>query len=202
MMKDILKGSAATLFLLFIVNACAGTNVSESWVDERYQGKPVSDILVVGVTDENTIRRAFESRFVNRLKAVGVDAVSSADALSTSDAMKLDKPAILRAVDRYGCDSVLITRLMGVEEKTVYHPPTYYGSFYGYYGHYHGVMHSPGYQTSNTFYRLETVLYDVKTEKPIWSVLSRTWDRDSERQVIDEVIEVAIKDMQKNKIIP
>jgi hypothetical protein len=63
-------------------------------------------------------------------------------------------------------------------------------------------MHSPAYETSHTFYRLETVLYDVKTEKPIWSVLSRTWDRDSERQIIGEVIEVAIKDMRKNKIIP
>ena len=33
---------------------------------------------------------------------------------------ELDKAAILRAVEKYNNDSVLITRLMGVEEKTVY----------------------------------------------------------------------------------
>ncbi len=202
MVKNVLKGPAGLFLAMLMLHACASTDVTESWVDERYQGKPVSDILVIGVTDEKTVRRAFESRFVKRLQALGVDAVSSADAVSTSEVLKLDKPAILRAVDKYHSDSVLITRLMGVSEKTVYHPPTYYGGFYGYYGHYHGVMHSPAYQTSQTFYRLETVLYDVRTEKPIWSMLSRTWDRDSERQIIDEVIEVAIRDMQKNKIIP
>lgn len=202
MNKDILKYLAGLFFMVVMLNACASTKVSESWVDEKYQGNPVSDILVIAVTDEKTIRRAFEARFVKRLKAVGVDAVSSANAISTNELMKLSKPAILRAVDKYNSDSVLVIRLAGVDEKTVYHRPAHYGGYYGYYGHYHGYMHSPAYQTSQTFYRLETVLYDVKTEKPIWSMLSRTWDRDSERQIIDEVIDVAIKDMRKKKVIP
>ena len=202
MIQSILKYLAGIFFMAVMLNACASTKVSESWVDERYQGNPVSDILVIAVTDEKTIRRAFETKFVRRLTAVGVDAVSSANAISTNELMKLDKPAVLRATAKYNCDSVLITRLMGVDEKTVYHRPAHYGGYSGYYGHYHGYMHSSSYQTSQTFYRLETVLYDVKTEKPIWSLLSRTWDRDSERQIIDEVIDVAIKDMRKKKVIP
>ncbi|MBW1774457.1 MAG: hypothetical protein JRJ82_16435 [Deltaproteobacteria bacterium] len=202
MLQNISKYLTGFILTMVMLNACASTELTESWVDERYQGKPVSDILVIGVTDEKTIRRAFESKFVRRFKALGVDAVSSANAISTNELMKLDKAVILQAAHKYNSDSVLITRLMGVDEKTVYHRPAHYGGFYGYYGHYHGYMHSSAYQTSQTFYRLETVLYDVKTEKPIWSILSRTWDRDSARQIIDEVIDVAIKDMRKKKVIP
>ncbi|MFC1579917.1 hypothetical protein ACFL4N_03285 [Thermodesulfobacteriota bacterium] len=202
MIRNTVKYLAGIFFIMVVLNACASTKVSESWVDEKYQGNPVSDILVIAVTDEKTIRRAFEARFVKRLKAVGANAVSSANAISTNELMKLDKPAILRATEKYNCDSVLITRLSGVDEKTVYNRPAHYGGYYGYYGHYHGYIHSPAYQTSQTFYRLETVLYDVKTEKPIWSMLSRTWDRDSEKQIINEVINVAIKDMRKKKVIP
>jgi len=202
MFQNTLKHLAGPLLVVVALGACASTKPMETWVDERYRGKPVSNILVIGVTDENTIRRTFENRFVARLKAAGVNAVSSADAVSTSDVLKLDKDAILRAVAKYSNDSVLITRLMGVEEKKAYHPPQYYGGFYGYYGHYYTLMHSPGYYTSHTFYRLETVLYDVRTEKPIWSVLSRTWNPESDRQMIAEVIAVAIQDMKKNQLIP
>lgn len=57
MIQNILKYLAGIFFMAVMLNACASTKVSESWVDERYQGNPVSDILVIGVTDEKTIRR-------------------------------------------------------------------------------------------------------------------------------------------------
>jgi hypothetical protein len=43
--------------------------------------------------------------------------------------------------------------------------------------------------------RLVTNLYDVKTEKLIWSGQSETLD-------IDDMIKVVIKDLQKNNLLP
>jgi len=49
---------------------------------------------------------------------------------------------------------------------------------------------------------LATNLYDVKTEKLIWSGKSETLNADSTKQMIDDVIEVVIKDLQKNNLLP
>jgi len=48
---------------------------------------------------------------------------------------------------------------------------------------------------------LETNLYDVKTEKLIWSGQSETFSRDSKDQIIKDVIKAVINDLQKNKLI-
>jgi len=48
---------------------------------------------------------------------------------------------------------------------------------------------------------LETNLYEVKTEKLIWSGKSDSWSRDSKDNIINDVIKAVINDLQKNKLI-
>jgi hypothetical protein len=48
---------------------------------------------------------------------------------------------------------------------------------------------------------LATNLYDVKTEKRIWSGESETLKAGSVDQVINDVIKVVIDDLQNNKLI-
>jgi hypothetical protein len=204
-MKNLLKVLTIGISVMILLGACATTKLTNTWVDETYRGSPVSDILVIGVTDEETTRRSYENRFVKRLEAIGVEAVSSADAIRIPANKKLDKEVILQAVNKYKNDAVLITHLVGVDKKEVYTPPTYSvhpGGFYGYYGHVYGMVHTPGYYTEHTYIRLETTLYEVKTEKPLWSGQSQTWNPESDRQLMNEVIKVVIKDMQRNKLLP
>ena len=74
----------------------------------------------------------------------------------------------------------------------------------GYFGFYHSrysYAHDPGYSSTSTTVRLETNLYDVKTEKLIWSGKSKTWSKDSKDQIINDVIKAVIDDLQNNKLI-
>jgi hypothetical protein len=48
---------------------------------------------------------------------------------------------------------------------------------------------------------LETNLYDVKTEKLIWSGQSETWSKDSKDQIINDVIKAVVNNLQKNKLL-
>lgn len=187
-----------------LMSACAGTQLTHSWVDESRRGKPVSDILVIGVTykEKEAVRRSFEDRFVAQLRAVGIEAVSSEDAISIPTDLKLEKDDILKAVNKYNSDAVIITHVVGKENKEAYTPGARsYGGYYGYYGLIYGNTHGPGYTRTHTVVRLATNLYDVKTEKLIWSGTSETTDPGSTRQGIDDVINVLIKDMQKNGLI-
>ena len=206
-MKQVaIKWFIYSVFLVFLLNACAGgTKRTSTWVDEAHRGKPVSDILVIGITykEKEAVRRSFEDRFVAQLKAAGVEAISSGDAISIPADLMLEKGEILKAVNKFNNDAVIITHVVGKEKKEVYTPGARsYGGYYGYYGQAFGYAHSPGYSSTNTSYRLATNLYDVKTEKLIWSGKSETLNPDSTKQLIDDVIKLVIQDLQKNNLLP
>jgi hypothetical protein len=191
------------LFLFaFLLISCAGTELTSKKIDEAYKGKPVSDILVIAITGNEHNRRSFEKKFVSQLKAVGVDAISSEEAIPMPSDLELKKEAILNAVNQNENDAVIITHLIGKEEKDVY---TRGGSgrrgYYGFYRSRYSYAHDPGYSSTSTTVRLETNLYDVKTEKLIWSGKSNSWSKDSKGELINDVIKAVINDLQKNKLI-
>jgi hypothetical protein len=113
--------------------------------------------------------------------------------------LKLKKETILNAVNQYENDAVIITHVIGKEEKDV---RSRGGSAHrGFYGFYRSRYSDPGYSSTTTTVRLETNLYDVKTEKLIWSGKSKTWSKDSKDQIINDVIKALINNLQKNKLI-
>jgi hypothetical protein len=189
-------------FFVFLIISCAGTKLTHKQVNEAYKGKPVSDILVIAITGNEDSRRSFERKFVAQLKSAGVEAISSEDAISMPADLKLKKETISNAVNQFENDAVIITHLIDKEEKEVY---TRGGQAHrGYYGFYHSrfsYARDPGYSKTSKTLRLETNLYDVKTEKLIWSGQSKTWSKDSKYQIINDVIKVVINDLQKNKLI-
>ncbi len=193
------------LFLFVFIISCAGTEteLTQNKIDEvAYKGKPVSDILIIAITGNEHNRRSFEKKFVARLKSIGVDAISSEEAIPMPADLELKKETILAAVKQYENDAVIITHLIGKEEEDVY---TRGGSghrgFYGFYSRRHSLARDPGYSSTSTAVRLETNLYEVKTEKLIWSGKSNTLSRDAKDQIINDVIKAVINDLQKNKLI-
>lgn len=186
---------------VFLIISCAGTEteLTQNQVNEAYKGKPVSDILVIAITGNEDSRRSFERKFVARLKSAGVEAISSEDAIPMPADLKMKKETILNAVNQYENDAVIITHLIGKEEKDV---STRGGSAHrGFYGFYRSRYSDSGYSSTTTTVRLETNLYDVKTEKLIWSGKSKTWSKDSKDQIINDVIKALINNLQKNKLI-
>ncbi|GMQ79894.1 MAG: hypothetical protein BMS9Abin03_343 [Thermodesulfobacteriota bacterium] len=200
-----LKWFYLTMLSVVLIIACAGTKLTHTWVDETHRGKLVSNILVIGVTykEKEAVRLSFEDNFVTQLRAAGVEAVAVGDAISIPKDLELEKDEILKAVNKFNNDAVIITHLVGKEEKESYtRPERLSGGFYGYHGRAHGYIQSPGYSRTSTTVRLITNLYDVKTEKLIWSGESESLDPDSIKQMIDDVIKVVIKDLQKKNLLP
>jgi hypothetical protein len=200
-----IKWFVYVVFSGFLIISCAGTKLTHTWVDEAHRGNPVSDILVIGLTykENEEVRRFFEERFVGHLKTAGIDAISSVDVIAVPANMKLKKEEILKVVNKFNNDAVIITHLIGKEEKETYTHTRVAPSYVGYYGYYvraYRYNTAPGY--SQTSVRLATKLYDVKTEKLIWSGESKTMNKKSTEQVIDDVIKVVIKDLQKNNLLP
>ena len=182
--------------------SCGGTYITESSIDRNRIGKPVSDILVIVVADKPENRAAFERKFVAQLKAAGVEAVSSTEAISMPPDLKLEKDVILEAVAKYESDAVIVTFLSGIEEKdTNVNTGRVYQGYYDYYGYAYGRVYDTGFYRGVTTVKLRTNLYDVKTEKLIWSGESKSTDVGSVGQLTDEVIPLIVAELQKNKLI-
>jgi hypothetical protein len=189
---------------VFMILSCAGTELTHTQLNETYSGKPVSDILVIAITGNEDSRRSFERQFVAQLKSAGVEAISSEEAIPMPADLELKKEAILNAVNQFENDAVIITHLIDKEEKEAFtRGGQAHGSYYGFYHsrYTYSYARDPGYSRTSKTIRLETNLYDVKTEKLIWSGQSKTLSKDSKDQIINDVIKVVIKDLQNNKLI-
>ena len=181
--------------------ACSGTDLTTKRIEPTDTLKPVSDILVILVADKDETRRFFEDRFVAAFKSVGVDAIGSADAIPMPSDLELGKEAILQAVEKYESDAVLITHLADIEyaESRSRANPQEYG-FHSYYGFLYRYYHDPGYSRTYSTIVLETNLFDVQTEKLIWSGQTKSMDR-AKKEVINDVISLVVRDLMNKKLL-
>jgi len=112
----------------------------------------------------NTIGGSLKKKFVSQLKSVGIDAVSSEEAMPMPADLELKKEDILKAVDQYENDAVIITHLIGKEEKDIYtRGGSPHGGFYGFYRSRYSYAHDPGYSKTSLTLFLYQAWYRPRT---------------------------------------
>jgi len=199
---SILGALALTAFLL---TGCARTKVTSVWVDQEYQGAGINNVFVVGVSKDGGLRRIFEDEFVNLFKEKGVKATASYRVIPDEelrDDKKLDEK-----VKTSGSDSILMTRLIDIRKDTQYIPPNYvyappahyYGGWQGYYNR--AYMVSPGYTVEYETAVLETNVYDLNTDKLIWSARSDAPTDSRMGKYINEFAQSIINQLAEAKLI-
>ncbi|MDY0078796.1 MAG: hypothetical protein RBR87_16130, partial [Bacteroidales bacterium] len=52
----------------------------------------------------------------------------------------------------------------------------FYGSYYSYYNMRYSYVYDPGYYTTDQIYFIEGNLYDLNTDKLVWSMQSKSYD--------------------------
>lgn len=174
-MKTYVKTISSLLILLAIVLAgCAKKPVvTDLWIDETYDGRQYGKVLVIGLAEKITFRNLFEGELVNQLKSKGIDAVPSYEILPYN--YMLTREMVLTAVEKSDIDSVLITSLVERNKKTIYYslqgtnPYSYYN---GLYDAIRRPSQTASYDVDILF--LKTNLYDVQSEKLIWSLISES----------------------------
>jgi hypothetical protein len=123
---------------------------------------------------------------------------------------KIEKAAILAAIEKLDIDAVLVTRLVSLTEEEIRSPSTreyggpggYHGRYYRDYSTAYGYSRQPAHYTTSVRVGLETKLYDVGTEKLIWAATSKTANPKSKIELFDSVIEALVQDLKKNKLLP
>jgi hypothetical protein len=161
---------------------------------------------------DESIRRFAEDQMVRKIPA-GTEATPGYVLFDTPNG---DKDKVRAVLIKAGYDGVLVSRLVAVDKSQSYIPPQvhfvqtgpyglanpYYGNFAGYYGHGFAVVQTmPGYTVENTTVVVETVLYKLPDDKPIWTGTTQTLDPRSRGEMIEAIAQIVEAELQKKGLI-
>lgn len=177
MLRPLAAGALAVLLC-----SCAATSVKNTWKSPDSQ-QPVGKVAVLAIAHNGSVRKGFENRFATQLVNAGTQAMVTYDSLSLPE-IKQDKRTAADRILANGVDALLILRV--VDTGTYYRESQPGGERYagaitgfetmGWYDYYSVAFMnmSPTYGTLKQTVYLETGVYDLKTEKRLWSLLTKT----------------------------
>jgi hypothetical protein len=199
--------------LIILLGACTSTKITGTYKNPEVQ-QSYNHVFVVGIMSDQTISKNAEDHLVKVLKARKIEATPNPNIFTPDMKLTEERRATVKQnLIEKGYDSVLTFSLVSVEDKedyvpgsytpAPYYPPRYgyYGSYYGYYGYHAPQVYNPGYYTRSTVYTMEANLYDVKSEKLVWSARSETVDPTSSAGFAKEYAEVITYRMLKDGVL-
>jgi hypothetical protein len=172
------------MLLVIIMSACGPTQkITSSWADPEAKLKgPYTKVFVVVLSPNSNANYDIEAQMANTLIARGFKVVRSTDIFPPKFSITKDltREQLTEAITKRGCDAVLMLALLDSKSVESYNPGTVYApvnygynrSYYGYYNYYYPVVYSPGYYSVDKTFYLETNLYDLVSDRLIWSVQS------------------------------
>ena len=211
-LKEKLISVTAALCLLMTAS-CSLTNLNAVWKDPQYQGGKLQNILVIGGTKNQIVRRLTEDEFTARFKSRGTNAIPSYTVFPS--AKTLDKATIEASGRDLGIDSILFARVIDIKTKQQFTPAPstyYYRDIYFYdwpnrYSRFYSDTLAGGYSNNRAYLseyevaNFETSIYETQTGKLIWSALSDTVIGGDTLLEVNSVIDVIMKNLAENQLI-
>jgi hypothetical protein len=205
--KKLLFCILCTFFILFAVIGCSKTpeftKLTGVWKFEPYYTVSPDKILVVGKLLNDSNRIPFEDYVVSELLIKNLKAVASYKALPSGK--KISKEHVKLAAQVMGIKSVLVTRVVSVDQKEVTVKNSVSYDLYATTMH-GAVMMGPyleePYDKIITIGRIETGLFDVESESLVWAAKSRMLDPESIDAAIKDYSIAILNQLSQDNIIP
>ena len=193
--------SALSIILLFFLTSCASTKVTNEWKDPNFSSQKFKKIMVLGVAKQPRNRKLYEDKFVKQLAAKGVTAIASHTLIPHEDMR--EKAKIVQSIQGLGIDGVIVTRVRDIKEKQKG------GRQSLLYEHYNESFTFVSYSSYNDGgtpnrkqkFSFESKLYEVKTEKPVFSLSSDTIAQDNIKKRLDSYINIVVSKMAENDLL-
>jgi hypothetical protein len=205
--------SAATALVL---TACASTTIRSSWTAPDAARTPLSKVAVFAIGPNRERARIAEAVVAHRIGSIAQPAHLLLKPEEEGDQAKVE--ARLRQL---GYDGAVTMRLLAVEDRRTYVPPTVMATgpgpimpgyvpgyvpglgFYNYYGlAYQQVYVTPGYVSQYKEVVVETIAYSLKRNEALWSGVTETVDPDSVADGASEIGDAIVRELTKAGVLP
>jgi hypothetical protein len=201
-----MKAVSLALVAAAAVSCGATTSLSDSWANPEVK-PPVTftRIATLAISKDAARRRMVEDAMAAELNEKGAKAVPSYTLITAEGELK-DRDAVKQKLAAAGVDGVVMMRSLGVDKEATYVPGTttyapYYGSPWGYYGHWSGVMYDPGYVAIDENVKIETVIYSLTQDKMVYAGRSETLNPGNSVDLVNGVGKAVVKDMEKKGLL-
>lgn len=202
---------AAAVLSAALLSGCASTRIIDSWRDEAYTGRPTR-MLVLAVAKERGPRSLMEEEFARQLKARGVEPFIGT-VIFPEEGLP-SREAIIAKAGELNAEAVLIVRFLKKTMGESSTPLRRYTAPAGFATSWEGYMASPTSMTSYSevgirdisygFYyaTLESTMFDLKTNNPLWSAFTSTKYEDHPLKKIGSFTSTIMDDLEKAKLLP
>ena len=192
-----------SLAVAFLLAACASnsTELVNAWKDPTLSTRHFNKVLAVFISKEEGLRRAAEDELARKLgNAVPAYSVFP-------DSLLTDRSKAKAWVKQAGFDGAVIMRPVSVDRETTYVPgqtyvvPAPYSSMWGYWGTGWSYAYDPGYVQQDQVVSVEGNVYSVADGKLIWASRTKTYNPESVRQLVNEIVDVTVAEMKRQKVV-
>ncbi|MBT8245869.1 MAG: hypothetical protein HKP48_07150 [Winogradskyella sp.] len=171
---------AIFLVTVLLLLGCSDTQLVDYWKSPDIDAYSPGKVLVIGLTSDQVARQEFENQLKKELELRGAEVERSLDfsdfELTTDQITEKQINSLEDKLLNEGFDTILLTRVVGVEDKVVYRREykdydEAYRSFRDDYLRHQRVLYNPEYRSEYTVYHVETVMYCIcptKDRALIW----------------------------------
>ncbi|QCX39381.1 hypothetical protein FF125_13380 [Aureibaculum algae] len=200
-----------SILLGFILVSCSSAELVNNWKNPDIDSFAPAKILIIGMTSNDEARQKFEEKLKQKYQSRGVEAVTSYELFDESlmsyrrsedDLIMLEDSLI-----KDGFDSVLLTKVAGVEDRTAFFnkfdKDTNYGFKYDYYNN-QEIYFNRNYYDEYKVYHVETSLYCIcKTEERtlIWKGYIDIIDPNSINETVKDYINLVLFVLEEQNLI-
>src|SRR5215217_15507 len=216
---EIIRRLLTSMFLLIacsiLLYTCSpSTRITGSWVEPSAQGQPFQGkrVFIASLTRNMELRTKLENTLAEQATKRGISVIKSTEHFSPDFYQKIpEEKALLQQIRNSGANAILTVSLINKESETRYVPGTrtyspfsyyrWYGGFYSYFNYWRPSLYEPGYYVTDKTYFMETNLYDIKTNRLIWSAQSETMNPGSIDEFARTYPKVLIAQLIKDRLL-
>ncbi|MCL6267234.1 hypothetical protein [Flagellimonas myxillae] len=201
------------LLSLVLLTGCASTQLVGTWKNPEIVLFDAYKVLVVGMSQDETVRIDFETELVERLEQTGVEAMRSIDLFDVEFTSSEKSEEELSAVEQQlldkGFDAILFTKVVGTENRRTFKERlNKFNNLYArfsqdYLGH-QEMYYDPEYYETFNLYHIETALYCICVDKErelIWKGDFEVTEPNKVNKTIDTYIRLMTTAMEEEDVI-
>ena len=170
------------------LSACASTNLTSKWADPALGTTKFGRIVAVFQHPDGAFRRSLEDAMVRSIPNAtpAYRVVDDADIRDEKRAAGMFRSA--------GFDAVVLMRVVSLDKETTYVPATMhggampYGRMAGGYSYGWARVYEPGYLRTDRILTVGTSVYDLASEKLVWTSRSETFNPDELPKLVGDVV--------------
>ncbi len=208
-MKNIIP---AVVMGMFLYSCYPSTRITGTWKNPDAEQKTYASIYVATLTRNAVARATVENAMHAALEQKGVRVAKSMDDFSPGIRKdSLTKQELVNRTRDRNMEGILIISLLRKQNETRYVPGPYgyapyprfgfYYDFWGYYNYWYPYIYAPGYYTDGETYYMESNLYDLHSDKLVWSAQSETYDPATITSFAKEFASVIVTRLNKDGLI-